>query len=133
MAPFISEIPITLTTIETRNLPLLSALQNPPRVRALVEKPIIGRHPNYNLVHLRVYFGKLVSTFSSPRSILLASPSLLPPPPSAHPLPSVIHPPLANPNQLSKLARPQAVGSSLKFPANVKPRLLIPGARYDPG
>lgn len=62
MAPFISEIPITLTTIETRNLPLLSALQNPPRVRALVEKPIIARHPNYNLVHLRVYFGKLVST-----------------------------------------------------------------------
>lgn len=131
MAPFISEIPITLTTIETRNLPLLSALQNPPRVRALVEKPIIGRHPNYNLVHLRVYFGKLSSTFSSPRSILLAS--SFPLSPSAHPLPSVIHPPLANPNQLSKLARPQAVGSSLKFPANVKPRLLIPGARYDPG
>lgn len=131
MAPFISEIPIILTTIETRNLPLLSALQNPSRVRALVEKPIIGRHPNYNLVHLRVYFGKLVSTFSSPRSILLAS--SFPLSPSAHPLPSVIHPPLANPKQLSKLARPQAVGSSLKFPANVKPRLLIPGARYDPG
>lgn len=65
MAPFISEIPITLTTIETRNLPLLSALQNPPRVRALVEKPIIRRHPNYNLVHLRVYFGKLHLLLSS--------------------------------------------------------------------
>lgn len=130
MAPFISEIPITLTTIETRNLPLLSALQNPPRVRALVEKPIIRRHPNYNLVHLRVYFGKLVSTFSSPRSILLASPS----PPARILFPALsIHPWQILTKHLSKLARPQAVGSSLKFPANVKPRLLIPGARYDPG